>query len=110
LVRQLAPDSSPIEIETMSGQKDQAASRDGLEDSECSSGHPAGSRARIAADLNSRSGKHVNDARAGTLAAAALGQFVALKKIPARLAHSPPSVARDLPLSGIWGNYLRSSS
>ena len=58
LVRQLAPDSSPIEIETMSGQQDQDRLLHAMA-WETANVHLGTTRAtqRIIADLKSRSGK-----------------------------------------------------
>jgi hypothetical protein len=63
LVRQLAPDSSPIEIETMSGQKDQDKLLHAMA-WEAANVHLGTKRAaaRIIADLNSRSGKWLRTA------------------------------------------------
>jgi hypothetical protein len=63
LVRQLAPDSSPIEIETMSGQKDQDRLLHAMA-WETANVHlgTAKAAARILADLNSRSGKWLRTA------------------------------------------------
>ncbi len=63
LVRQLAPDSSPIEIETMSGQKDQDRLLHAMA-WETANVHlgTSGAAERIAADLNSRSGKWLRTA------------------------------------------------
>jgi hypothetical protein len=63
LVRQLAPDSSPIEIETMSGQKDEDRLLHAMawETANVHSGTPRAA-ARILADLNSRSGKWLRTA------------------------------------------------
>jgi hypothetical protein len=72
LVRQLAPDSSPIDIETMSGQKDQDKLLHAMA-WEAANIHLGTKRAaaRITADLNSRSGKWlraaVKDMAAATL-------------------------------------------
>jgi Uncharacterized protein conserved in bacteria (DUF2252) len=63
LVRQLAPDSSPIEIETMNGLKDQDRLLHAMA-WETANVHVGTARAaaRIAADLNSRSGKWLRTA------------------------------------------------
>jgi len=63
LVRQLAPDSSPIEIETMSGQKDQDKLLHAMA-WETANVHLGSARAaaRIAGDLNNRSGKWLRTA------------------------------------------------
>lgn len=63
LVRQLAPDSSPIEIETMSGQRDQDRLLHAMA-WEAANVHLGTKRAaaRITADLNSRSGKWLRTA------------------------------------------------
>jgi hypothetical protein len=63
LVRQLAPDSSPIEIETMNGQKDQDRLLHAMA-GETANVHLGSPRAgaRIVADLNSRSGKWLRKA------------------------------------------------
>jgi hypothetical protein len=63
LVRQLAPDSSPIEIETMSGHKDQDRLLHAMawETANVHLGTPRAA-ARILADLNGRSGKWLRTA------------------------------------------------
>jgi hypothetical protein len=63
LVRQLAPDSSPIEIETMNGQKDQDRLLHAMawETANVHLGYPRAG-ARIIADLNNRSGKWLRTA------------------------------------------------
>lgn len=63
LVRQLAPDSSPIEIETMNGQKDQDRLLHAMA-RETANIHLGAARAatRIVADLNRRSGKWLRTA------------------------------------------------
>jgi uncharacterized protein (DUF2252 family) len=63
LVRQLAPDSSPIEIETMSGQRDQDKLLHAMA-REAANVHLGTTRAteRIIADLNSLSGKRLRAA------------------------------------------------
>jgi hypothetical protein len=63
LVRQLAPDSSPIEIETMSGQKDQDKLLHAMawEAANVHLGAPRAA-ARILTDLNSRSSKWLRTA------------------------------------------------
>jgi len=63
LVRQLAPDSSPIEIETMSGQRDQDRLLHAMA-FETANVHLGTTRAtrRIIADLNKRSGKSLRAA------------------------------------------------
>jgi hypothetical protein len=72
LVRQLAPDSSPIEIETMNGQKDQDKLLHAMA-WEAANVHLGTDRAaaRIVADLDKRSGKWlrtaVKDMRAATI-------------------------------------------
>ena len=80
LVRQLAPDSSPIEIETMSGQKDQDRLLHAMA-CETANVHAATARAagRIAADLNSRSGKWLRTA-VKQMAAATLSDWKEWKK------------------------------
>ena len=63
MVRQLAPDSSPIEIENMSGLKDQDKLLHAMA-WEAANVHLGTARAapRIAADLNRRSGKWLRTA------------------------------------------------
>jgi len=80
LVRQLAPDSSPIEIETMSGQKDQDKLLHAMA-WEAANVHLGTSRAaaRITADLNSRSGKWLRTA-VKDMAAATIGDWKEWKK------------------------------
>jgi hypothetical protein len=80
LVRQLAPDSSPIEIETMSGQKDQDRLLHAMA-WEAANVHlgTAGAAARIVADLDSRSGKQLR-AAVKDMAAATLGDWKEWKK------------------------------
>jgi hypothetical protein len=80
LVRQLAPDSSPIEIETMSGQKDQDRLLHAMawETANVHLGTP-GAGERIAADLNSRSGKWLRTA-VKEMAAATVGDWKQWKK------------------------------
>ena len=80
LVRQLAPDSSPIEIETMSGQKDQDRLLHAMA-WEAANVHLGTTRAaaRIAADLNSRSGKWLRTA-VKDMAAATIGDWKEWKK------------------------------
>jgi hypothetical protein len=80
LVRQLAPDSSPIEIETMSGLKDQDRLLHAMA-WETANVHAATARAagRIAADLNSRSGKWLRTA-VKQMAAATLSDWKEWKK------------------------------
>ena len=80
LVRQLAPDSSPIEIETMSGQKDQDRLLHAMA-WEAANVHlgTAKAAARITADLNSRSGKWLRTA-VKDMAAATIGDWKAWKK------------------------------
>jgi hypothetical protein len=75
LVRQLAPDSSPIEIETMSGQKDQDKLLHAMA-WEAANIHLGTTRAapRIAADLNSRDGKWLRRA-VKHMAGATLGDW-----------------------------------
>jgi hypothetical protein len=75
LVRQLAPDSSPIEIETMNGQKDQDRLLHAMawETANVHMGS-ARARARIIADLNSRSGKWLRMA-VKDMAAATIGDW-----------------------------------
>jgi hypothetical protein len=75
LVRQLAPDSSPIEIETMSGQKDQDRLLHAMawETANVHLGTPRAA-ARIAADLNSRSGKWLRTA-VKDMSAATIGDW-----------------------------------
>src|SRR5580692_9680501 len=75
LVRQLAPDSSPIEIETMSGQKDQDRLLHAMA-WETANVHLGTARAatRIIADLNSRSGKWLRTA-VKDMAAATIGDW-----------------------------------
>jgi Uncharacterized protein conserved in bacteria (DUF2252) len=81
LVRQLAPDSSPIEIETMSGQKDQDRLLHAMA-WETANVHLGTARAgaRIVADLNSRSGKWLRTA-AKDMAAATIGDWKQWKKL-----------------------------
>ena len=80
LVRQLAPDSSPIDIETMSGQKDQDKLLHAMA-WEAANVHLGSSRAamRIAADLNSRSGKWLRTAIKDMIAAT-IGDWKEWKK------------------------------
>jgi hypothetical protein len=80
LVRQLAPDSSPIEIETMSGQKDQDRLLHAMA-WETANVHLGTARAaaRIVADLNSRSGKWLRTA-VKDMAAATIGDWKEWKK------------------------------
>jgi hypothetical protein len=80
LVRQLAPDSSPIEIETMNGQKDQDRLLHAMawETANIHLG-TAQAAARIVADLNSRSGKWLRTA-ARDMAAASLADWNEWKK------------------------------
>jgi hypothetical protein len=80
LVRQLAPDSSPIEIETMNGQKDQDRLLHAMawETANIHLG-TAHSGARITADLNSRSGKWMRTA-VKDMAAATIGDWKDWKK------------------------------
>ena len=80
LVRQLAPDSSPIEIETMNGQKDQDRLLHAMA-WETANVHLGTARAgaRIVADLNSRSGKWLRTA-ARDMAAATIGDWKEWKK------------------------------
>jgi len=80
LVRELAPDSSPIEIETMSCQKDQDKLLHAMA-WETANVHlgTAGAGARIVADLNSRSGKGLRTA-VKDMAAATLGDWKKWKK------------------------------
>jgi hypothetical protein len=75
LVRQLAPDSSPIEIETMNGLKDQDRLLHAMA-WEAANVHLGTPRAavRIAADLNSRSGKWLRTA-VKDMAAATIGDW-----------------------------------
>jgi hypothetical protein len=79
LVRQLAPDSSPIEIETMNGQKDQDKLLHAMawETANIHLG-TAGAGARIVADLN-RSGKWLRTA-VKAMAAATIGDWKEWKK------------------------------
>ena len=80
LVRQLAPDSSPIEIETMSGQRDQDRLLHAMawEAANVHLGTPQAA-ARIAADLNTRSGKWLRTA-VKDLAAATIADWKEWKK------------------------------
>ena len=80
LVRQLAPDSSPIEIETMSGQKDQDRLLHAMA-WETANVHLGTARAgaRIVADLNRRSGKWLRTA-VKDMAAATIGDWKEWKK------------------------------
>jgi hypothetical protein len=80
LVRQLAPDSSPIEIETMSGQKDQDKLLHAMA-WEAANVHLGTKRSstRIADDLNSRSGKWLRTA-VKDMAAAVIGDWKEWKK------------------------------
>ena len=80
LVRQLAPDSSPIEIETMNGLKDQDRLLHAMA-WETANVHVGTARAaaRIAADLNSRSGKWLRTA-VKQMAAATVGDWKEWKK------------------------------
>jgi hypothetical protein len=80
LVRQLAPDSSPIEIETMSGQKDQDRLLHAMA-WETANVHLGTARkaARIVADLNSRSGKSLRTA-VKDMAAATIGDWKEWRK------------------------------
>jgi uncharacterized protein (DUF2252 family) len=75
LVRQLAPDSSPIDIETMNGQKDQDRLLHAMA-WETANVHLGTARAgaRIVADLNSRSGKWLRTA-VKEMAAATIGDW-----------------------------------
>ena len=80
LVRQLAPDSSPIEIETMRGQKNQDRLLHAMA-WEAANVHLGSARAgaRITADLNSRSGKWLRKA-IKDMAAATIGDWKEWKK------------------------------
>ena len=80
LVRQLAPDSSPIDIETMSGQKNQDKLLRAMA-WETANVHLGTIRAgaRILADLNSRSGKWLRTA-IRDMAAATISDWKAWKK------------------------------
>jgi hypothetical protein len=80
LVRQLAPDSSPIEIETMNGQKDQDKLLHAMA-WETANVHLGTARAgaRIVGDLNKRSGKWLRMA-VKDMAAAAIGDWKEWKK------------------------------
>jgi hypothetical protein len=80
LIRQLAPDSSPIEIETMSGQKDQDRLLHAMawETANIHLGTPR-SAARIVADLNTRSGKWLRTA-VKEMAAATIGDWKEWRK------------------------------
>jgi hypothetical protein len=80
LVRQLSPDSSPIEMETMSGQKDQDKLLHAMA-WEAANVHLGTARAsaRIGADLNRRSGKWLRKA-VKDMAAATIGDWKEWKK------------------------------
>jgi uncharacterized protein (DUF2252 family) len=80
LVRQLAPDSSPIEIETMSGQQDQDKLLHAMA-RETANVHLGTSRAagRIIADINKRSGKWMRTA-VKDMAAATIDEWKEWKK------------------------------
>ena len=80
LVRQLAPDSSPIDIETMNGQKDQDKLLHAMA-WETANVHLGTARAgkRILADLNSRSGKWLRTA-VKDMAAATISDWKEWKK------------------------------
>jgi len=80
LVRQLAPDSSPIRIETMSGLKDQDRLLHAMA-WETANVHLGAARAaaRIVADLNNRSGKWLRTA-VKDMAAATIGDWKDWKK------------------------------
>jgi hypothetical protein len=80
LVRQLAPDASPIEIETMSGLKDQDRLLHAMA-WEAANVHlgTTGAAARIAADLKSRRGKWLRTA-VKDMAAAIIGDWKEWKK------------------------------
>jgi uncharacterized protein (DUF2252 family) len=80
LVRQLAPDSSPIDIETMSGQKDQDKLLHAMA-WEAANVHLGTKRAatRITADLNSRPGKWLRTA-VNDMATATIGDWKKWKK------------------------------
>jgi hypothetical protein len=80
LVRELAPDPAPIEIETMSGQKDQDRLLHAMawEAANVHLGTPRAA-ARIAADLNSRSGKWLRTA-VRDMASATIGDWKEWKK------------------------------
>ena len=80
LVRQLAPDSSPIEIETMPGRGDQDRLLHAMA-SETANVHlgTAGAAKRISADLNKRSGKWLH-AAAGQMAKATIRDWKEWKK------------------------------
>jgi hypothetical protein len=80
LVRQLAPDSSLIDIETMTGQKDQDKLLHAMawEAANVHLGTPQAA-ARIAADLNTRSGKWLRTA-VKDMAAATIGDWKHWKK------------------------------
>jgi hypothetical protein len=80
LIRQLAPDSSPIEIETMSGLKDQDKLLHAMawETANIHLG-TAGAAARISADLNSRPGKWLRTA-VKDMAAATIGDWKRWRK------------------------------
>ena len=80
LVRQLAPDSSPIEIETVNGRKDQDRLLHAMawETANVHLGSPRAG-ARIIADLNNRSGKWLRTA-AKDMAAATIADWKDWKK------------------------------
>jgi hypothetical protein len=80
LVRQLAPDSSPIEIETMKGQEDQDRLLQAMA-WETANVHLGTARAgaTIVADLNKRSGKWLRTA-VKDMAAATIGDWKEWKK------------------------------
>jgi uncharacterized protein (DUF2252 family) len=80
LVRQLAPDSSPIEIETMTGLKDQDRLLHAMA-WETANVHVGTARAaaKIAADLNRRSGKWLRTA-VKQMSAATVGEWKEWKK------------------------------
>jgi hypothetical protein len=80
LVRQLAPDSSPIDIETMSGQKDQDKLLHAMawEAANVHLGTPRAA-ARITADINRRAGKWLRTA-VKDMAAATIGDWKEWKK------------------------------
>jgi Uncharacterized protein conserved in bacteria (DUF2252) len=82
LVRHLAPDSSPIEIENMSGRKDQDKLLHAMA-WETANVHLGTSRvaARIIADLNRRAGKRLRDA-VGDMVASTFDDWKEWKRAP----------------------------
>jgi hypothetical protein len=104
LVRQLSPDSSPIEIKTMSGQKDQDKLLHAMA-WEAANVHLGMKRAasRITADLDSRDGKWLRTA-VKDMAAATLGDWKEWKNRNPdrfRFRHSLPKAKRSTSAPGV---------